>query len=199
MTTNPKNYVSNATTDFEYKFPFGWGELWGVASRTDYDLTQHEKVSGVSQEYLDPETNEKYIPYVIEPSLGADRVVLAFLADAYEEENLEDGTTREVMHFHPALAPYKLAVLPLVKKYHSEKAFEVYKELSKHFMCTYDESGNIGKRYRRQDVIGTPYVITVDDETVNNNTVTIRDRDTMKQITIQLDEVVAYINDKIKF
>ena len=192
-------FYSNATTDFEYKFPFGWGELWGVASRTDYDLTQHEKVSGVSQEYLDPETNEKYIPYVIEPSLGADRVVLAFLADAYEEENLEDGTTREVMHFHPALAPYKLAVLPLVKKYHSEKAFEVYKELSKHFMCTYDESGNIGKRYRRQDVIGTPYVITVDDETVNNNTVTIRDRDTMKQITIPLDEVIAYIKDKIKF
>ncbi len=192
-------FYSNATTDFEYKFPFGWGELWGVASRTDYDLTQHEKVSGVSQEYLDPETNEKYIPYVIEPSLGADRVVLAFLADAYEEENLEDGTTREVMHFHPALAPYKLAVLPLVKKYHSEKAFEVYKELSKHFMCTYDESGNIGKRYRRQDVIGTPYVITVDDETVSNNTVTIRDRDTMKQVTIPLDEVVAYINDKIKF
>ena len=192
-------FYSNATTDFEYKFPFGWGELWGVASRTDYDLTQHEKVSGVSQEYLDPETNEKYIPYVIEPSLGADRVVLAFLADAYEEENLEDGTTREVMHFHPALAPYKLAVLPLVKKYHSEKAFEVYKELSKHFMCTYDESGNIGKRYRRQDVIGTPYVITVDDETVNNNTVTIRDRDTMKQVTIPLDEVIAYINDKLNF
>ena len=192
-------FYSNATTDFEYKFPFGWGELWGVASRTNYDLTQHEKVSGVSQEYLDPETNEKYIPYVIEPSLGADRVVLAFLADAYEEETLEDGTTREVMHFHPALAPYKLAVLPLVKKYHSEKAFEVYKELSKHFMCTYDESGNIGKRYRRQDVIGTPYVITVDDETVNNNTVTIRDRDTMKQVTIPLDEVVTYINEKINF
>ena len=192
-------FYSNATTDFEYKFPFGWGELWGVASRTDYDLTRHQEVSGVSQEYLDPETNQKYIPYVIEPSLGADRVVLAFLADAYDEEILEDGTTREVMHFHPFLAPYKLAILPLVKKKNRKKAFQVYKELSKHFMCSYDEAGNIGKRYRRQDVIGTPYVLTVDDETINNNMVTIRDRDSMKQATIPLDEVVTYINDKINF
>lgn len=193
------SFYSNATTDFEYKFPFGWGELWGIASRTDYDLTRHQEVSGVNQEYLDPETNEKYIPYVIEPSLGADRVVLAFLADAYEEEELEDGTTREVMHFHPALAPYKVAVLPLIKKYQGEKAREIYANLSKHFMCTYDEAGNIGKRYRRQDVIGTPFVITVDDDTLNNGTVTIRNRDTMEQITLPLTEVVSYINEKLEF
>lgn len=193
------SFYSNATTDFEYKFPFGWGELWGIASRTNYDLTRHQEVSGVSQEYLDSETNEKYIPYVIEPSLGADRVVLAFLSDAYEEETLEDGTTREVMHFHPYLAPYKLAVLPLVKKYHSEKAREVYATLSKHFMVSYDETGNIGKRYRRQDVIGTPFALTVDDHTVNEDTVTIRDRDTMEQITLPLEEVVDYIHQKLEF
>ncbi len=193
------SFYSNATTDFEYQFPFGWGELWGIASRTNYDLTRHAEVSGVSQEYLDPETNEKYIPYVIEPSLGADRVVLAFLSDAYEEETLEDGTTREVMHFHPFLAPYKLAVLPLVKKYHSEKAREVYAFLSKHFMISYDETGNIGKRYRRQDVIGTPFALTVDDQTIEKGTVTIRDRDTMEQVTLPLEEVVSYINQKIEF
>lgn len=193
------SFYSNATTDFEYKFPFGWGELWGIASRTNYDLTRHQEVSGVSQEYLDPETNEKYIPYVIEPSLGADRVVLAFLSDAYEEETLEDGTTREVMHFHPYLAPYKLAVLPLVKKYHSEKAKEVYAYLSKYFMISYDETGNIGKRYRRQDVIGTPFVVTIDDQTMEKGTVTIRDRDTMEQLTLPLEEVVSYINQKLDF
>ncbi len=192
-------FYSNATTDFEYQFPFGWGELWGIASRTNYDLTKHQETSGVSMDYLDPETNEKYIPYVIEPSLGADRVVLAFLADAYDEETLNDGTTREVMHFHPFLAPYKVAVLPLVKKYHSEKATEVYQMLSKHFMTSFDESGNIGKRYRRQDVIGTPFVVTVDDQTVNDGTVTIRDRDTMEQITLPLDEVVSYIEKKLEF
>ena len=150
-------------------------------------------------DYLDPETNEKYIPYVIEPSLGADRVVLAFLADAYAEETLEDGTTREVMHFHPFLAPYKVTVLPLVKKYHTSKAQEVYQMLSKHFMTGYDESGNIGKRYRRQDVIGTPFVVTVDDQTVNEGTVTIRDRDTMEQITLPLDQVVSYIEERLEF
>lgn len=192
-------FYSNATTDIEYEFPFGWGELWGIASRTDYDLTQHQTVSGQNMSYLDPETNEKYIPYVIEPSVGVERTVLTVLCDAYEKEILEDGSEREVMHFHPFLAPYKVAVLPLVKKYHSEKAMEVYKKLSKYFMTSYDETGNIGKRYRRCDVVGTPYAITIDDETINNGTVTVRDRDTMEQVTIKLDEVVNYINEKIQF
>ena len=192
-------FYSNATTDIEYKFPFGWGELWGIASRTDYDLTQHQKVSGVSQEYLDSETNEKYIPYVIEPSVGVERLVLTTLCDSYEEETLEDGQTREVMHFHPYLAPYKVAVLPLMKKYHSEKAMEIYKTLCKEFSATYDESGNIGKRYRRQDVIGTPFCVTIDEETLNNNTVTVRDRDTMKQITLKVEELADYIKNQIKF
>ena len=192
-------FYSNATTDIEYEFPFGWGELWGIASRTDYDLTQHQNVSGQNMSYLDPETNEKYIPYVIEPSVGVERTVLTVLCDAYEKEILEDGSEREVMHFHPFLAPYKVAVLPLVKKYHSEKAMEVYKKLSKYFMTSYDETGNIGKRYRRCDVVGTPYAITIDDETINNSTVTVRDRDTMEQVTIKLDEVVDYINEKIQF
>ena len=192
-------FYSNATTDIEYKFPFGWGELWGIASRTDYDLKQHQSVSGESMLYLDPETNEKYIPYVIEPSVGVERTVLTVLCDSYEKEELDDGTSREVMKFHPFLAPYKVAVLPLVKKFHQERALEIYKELSKSFMTTYDEAGNIGKRYRRCDAIGTPFCITVDDETINNNTVTIRDRDTMEQITLNLDEVVNYIQEKIKF
>ena len=192
-------FYSNATTDIEYKFPFGWGELWGIASRTDYDLKQHQKFSGVNMEYLDQETNEKYIPYVIEPSLGVERTVLTVLSNAYEAEELEDGDIREVMHFHPFIAPYKVAVLPLIKKYHTDKAMHVYKKLSKYFMTTYDEAGNIGKRYRRQDIIGTPFCITVDDETLNNNTVTIRDRDTMEQITLPLDEVVEYITKKIEF
>ena len=192
-------FYSNATTDIEYEFPFGWGELWGIASRTDYDLTQHQTVSGQNMSYLDPETSEKYIPYVIEPSVGVERTVLTVLCDAYEKEILEDGSEREVMHFHPFLAPYKVAVLPLVKKYHSEKAMEVYKNLSKYFMTSYDETGNIGKRYRRCDVVGTPYAITIDDETINNGTVTVRDRDTMEQVTIKLDEVVDYINEKIQF
>ncbi len=192
-------FYSNATTDIEYKFPFGWGELWGIASRTNYDLTQHQKFSGKSMEYLDPETNEKYIPYVVEPSLGVERLVLTVLSDAYNEETLEDGTTREVLKLHPYLAPYKATILPLVKKFHSEKAMEIYKELSKEFMVTYDESGNIGKRYRRSDVIGTPFAITIDDETINNNTVTIRDRDTMKQVTIKVDEIEEYIKERVKF
>lgn len=193
------SFYSNATTDIEYKFPFGYGELWGIASRTDYDLSQHQKYSKQNMEYLDPETNEKYIPYVIEPSVGVERIVLTVLCDAYEEETLEDGSTREVMHFHPFLAPYKVAVLPLVKKYHGEKAQEVYRNLSKSFMTTYDETGNIGKRYRRQDVIGTPLCITVDDHTASDGTVTIRDRDTMEQITLPLEEVEAYITKKIQF
>ena len=192
-------FYSNATTDFEFKFPFGWGELWGIASRTNYDLSRHMEVSKESLEYLDPETNEKYIPYVIEPSLGCDRMVLAILCNSYTVDALENGDTREVMKFHPALAPYKAAVLPLVKKYHQEKALEIYDKLSKSFMITYDEAGNIGKRYRRQDVIGTPFCITIDEETINNNTVTIRDRDTMEQTVVNVSEIENYINEKIKF
>ena len=193
------SFYSNATTDIEYKFPFGWGELWGIASRTNYDLSQHQKTSGVSMEYLDPLTNEKYIPYVIEPSVGVERLVLMVLCNSYHKEMLDNGEEREVMKFHPFLAPYKVAILPLAKKYHSAKAQEVYKMLSKYFMTTYDETGSIGKRYRRQDVIGTPYCITIDDETINNNTVTIRDRDTMKQITLPIEEINDYINSKIAF
>lgn len=192
------SFYSNATTDIEYKFPFGWGELWGIASRTNYDLSQHQKTSGVSMEYLDPETNEKYIPYVIEPSVGVERLVLMILCNSYEKELLENGDTREVMKFHPFLAPYKVAVLPLVKKYHKEKAGEVYKAFAKNFMTTYDETGSIGKRYRRQDVIGTPFCITVDEDTIENETVTIRDRDTMKQITLPIEEAVKYVEERIK-
>jgi glycyl-tRNA synthetase len=192
-------FYAKAACDIEYEFPFGFGEINGTHDRTDYDLTQHTKFSGKPQEYLDPETNEKYIPYVVESTVGLDRTVLAVLCEAYEEETLEDGTTREVMKFSPYLAPYKVAILPLIKKNHADKAKEVYKELSKYFMCTYDESGNIGKRYRREDVIGTPWCITIDDETLNNNTVTIRDRDTMKQITLKLDEVKDYVLEKINF
>ena len=193
------SFYSNATTDIEYKFPFGFGELWGIASRTDYDLTQHQRVSGVSQAYLDPETNEKYIPYVIEPSVGVDRMFLTVLCDAYDEEKLDNNETREVLHLHPYLAPYKVAVLPLAKKYHSEKAHEVWKNLASKFSCSYDEAGSIGKRYRRCDAIGTPFAITIDDETINNNTVTVRDRDTMEQVVVKLDELEDYIKERIEF
>ena len=193
------SFYSNATTDIEYKFPFGFGELWGIASRTDYDLTQHQRVSGVSQAYLDPETNEKYIPYVIEPSVGVDRMFLTVLCDAYEEEILDNNETREVLHLHPYLAPYKVAVLPLAKKYHSEKAHEVWKNLASKFSCSYDEAGSIGKRYRRCDAIGTPFAITIDDETINNNTVTVRDRDTMEQVVVKLDELEDYIKERVEF
>jgi len=192
-------FYAKAACDIEYLFPFGWGEINGTHNRTNYDLSRHQEYSGKSMEYLDPETNEKYIPYIIESTYGLDRTVLAVLFDAYHEDELEDGTTREVLSLHPYLAPYKVAVLPLVKKYHSEKALEIYSELSKHFMTTYDESGNIGKRYRREDVIGTPFCITIDDETLNNNTVTIRHRDTMQQITLPLSEVQEYINKNIQF
>ena len=193
------SFYSNATTDIEYKFPFGFGELWGIASRTDYDLTQHQRVSGVSQAYLDPETNEKYIPYVIEPSVGVDRMFLTILCDAYDEEKLDNNETREVLHLHPYLAPYKVAVLPLAKKYHSEKAHEVWKNLASKFSCSYDEAGSIGKRYRRCDAIGTPFAITIDDETINNNTVTVRDRDTMEQVVVKLDELEDYIKERVEF
>ena len=193
------SHYSNATTDIEYKFPFGFGELWGIASRTDYDLSSHQKVSGESLEYLDSTTNEKYIPYVIEPSIGVDRLMLTILCDAYNKETLEDGSEREVLKIHPYLAPYKVAVLPLIKKKHSEKANEIYDLLSKNFMVSYDEAGSIGKRYRRGDAIGTPFSLTVDDNTIDNGTVTLRDRDTMEQVTLKLDEVIPYIEERIKF
>ena len=191
-------FYSKATTDIEFNFPFGWGELWGIADRTDYDLTSHMNHSKQDLSYLDPETNEKYIPYVIEPSLGADRVTLAFLCNSYEEEKLEDGDTRVVMHLHPALAPYKVAILPLSKKL-SEKANEVFEKLSKKFSCDYDEAGSIGKRYRRQDEIGTPYCITIDFDTLEDDTVTIRDRDTMEQIRLPINELENYISEKVDF
>ena len=192
-------FYAKAACDIEYKFPFGWGEVNGTHNRTNYDLTRHQDYSGVSQSYLDPDTNEKYIPYIIESTYGLDRTVLAVLFNAYYEETLDDGTTREVMKLHPYLAPYKVCILPLVKKYHSEKAMEIYKELSKYFMVTYDESGSIGKRYRRQDIIGTPWCITIDEETINNRTVTIRDRDTMKQIVLKEEDIVNYIEERTKF
>ncbi len=191
-------FYSKATTDFEFLFPFGWGELWGVADRTDYDLTQHSEHSGQPMDYFDPETNEKYIPYVIEPSLGADRVLLAFLCDAYDEETDEKGDVRTVLHFHPALAPFKAAVLPLSKKL-SEKATEIYSELSKDFMIDFDDAGSIGKRYRRQDEIGTPVCITYDFDSVEDNCVTVRDRDTMEQKRIPIAELKAYIAEAVKF
>ncbi len=192
-------HYAKAACDIEYKFPFGWGEINGTHNRTNYDLSRHQEYSGVSHEYLDPETNEKYIPYVIESTCGTDRAVLTVLFNSYYEETLDDGTTREVMKFHPAIAPYKVTVLPLIKKYHGDKAKEIYMNLSKCFMCDYDDSGNIGKRYRRSDVVGTPFAITIDDETLNNNTVTIRNRDTMEQDVISVDEITKYIEDKIKF
>ena len=188
-------FYSKATTDVEFKYFFGWGELWGIADRTDYDLGVHQKHSGESLEYLDPETNEKYIPYVVEPSVGVERLLLAVLTNAYEEEELEGGETREVLHLHPALAPVKIAVLPLVNKL-NEKATEVFSLLSKHFVCEYDTSGKIGKRYRRQDSIGTPYCVTVDFDTLENGTVTIRDRDTMEQVRMNIEDLVGYFSDK---
>lgn len=192
------SFYSNATTDIEYKFPFGWGELWGIASRTNYDLSQHMKHSCESLEYLDPETNEKYIPYVVEPSLGVERLFLTVLCDAYDKEQLENDE-REVLRLHPYLSPIKVCILPLVKKFHNEKAFEIYKNLSKYFMCSYDETASIGKRYRRADVIGTPFCVTIDDETLNNSTVTVRHRDTMKQETISINDLLKYIEEKINF
>ena len=191
-------FYSKATTDIEFNFPFGWGELWGIADRTDYDLSRHMEHSKEDLTYQDLETKEKYIPYVIEPSLGADRVVLAFLCNAYEEEEIDKGDVRTVLHLHPALAPYKVAILPLSKKL-SEKANEVYDKLSKKFMCDYDETGSIGKRYRRQDEIGTPFCVTIDFDTLEDETVTIRDRDTMEQIRLKIDELENWVEDKIEF
>ena len=191
-------FYSKATTDFEFLFPFGWGELWGVADRTDYDLTQHQTHSGKSMEYLDPVTNEKFVPYCVEPSLGVDRMVLAFLCNAYEEQELEKDT-RVVLHLHPALAPYKAAVLPLQKNKLGGLASEIHEELSKYFMVAYDETGSIGKRYRREDEIGTPLCITVDFDTVEDGTVTVRDRDTMEQVRIHRSELRKYIEEKLEF
>ena len=191
-------FYSKATTDFEFLFPFGWGELWGVADRTDYDLTQHQEHSGKDMTYFDQETNEHYIPYVIEPSLGADRVALAFLVDAYDEEQLGEGDTRVVLHLHPALAPFKCAVLPLSKKL-SDKALELYDEISKYFAVDFDDAGSIGKRYRREDEIGTPFCITYDFESETDGCVTVRDRDTMEQVRIPMGELKAYLEEKIQF
>lgn len=191
------SFYSKATSDIEYLYPFGWGELWGIADRTDYDLGRHQEYSKKNLEYLDPETNQKYLPYVIEPSVGADRLFLSVLADAYEEEQLEKET-RLVMHFHPAVAPVKAAILPLTKK-QSDKAMEVYQLLAKEFNVEYDVAGQIGKRYRRQDAIGTPYCITVDFDSENDQSVTLRDRDTMEQVRLPIHELVDYLTKKIRF
>lgn len=192
------SFYSKATTDIEYLYPMGWGELWGIADRTDYDLGVHMEHSKVDMRYLDPETNEKYLPYVIEPSVGVDRLFLAVLCDAYEKQILDGGDEREVLHLIPALAPIKLSILPLIKKVHSDKAKEIYASLCSEFAVTYDETGSIGKRYRRSDAIGTPFAITIDDETLNDNIVTLRDRDTMEQIKLPVSEIKDYIKERIK-
>ncbi|MDM5190546.1 glycine--tRNA ligase [Bacillus sp. DX4.1] len=191
------SHYSNATTDIEFKFPFGWGELWGIASRTDFDLKRHMEHSNEDFNYIDPQTNERYVPYCIEPSLGADRVTLAFLCDAYEEEQLENDS-RTVLRFHPALAPYKAAILPLSKKL-SEGAQEVFAELAKDFVVDYDETGSIGKRYRRQDEIGTPFCITYDFDSVEDKAVTVRDRDTMEQVRMPISELKGFLEKKVQF
>ena len=192
------SFYSNATTDIEFEFPWGYGELWGIASRTNYDLNAHQNHSKTNMEYLDPEDNSKYLPYVVEPSVGVERMLLTVLFSAYDEEVSEKGDVRVVLRLHPALAPYKVAVLPLIKKNHSDKANEIYDELVKHFSCVYDETANIGKRYRRQDAIGTPYCITIDDNTLENDEVTIRNRDTMEQETIKVSDIASYIQSKIQ-
>lgn len=192
------SFYSNATTDIEFLFPFGWGELWGIADRTDYDLGRHQEVSGQDLTYFDDETSERYIPYVVEPSLGADRVTLAFLCAAYDEETLEGGDTRTVLHFHPALAPVKIGILPLSKKL-NEGALKISEELSKYYNIEFDDRGNIGKRYRRQDEIGTPFCITYDFDSENDNAVTVRDRDSMEQVRIPIAELKAYFEDKFRF
>jgi glycyl-tRNA synthetase len=192
------SHYSNATSDIEYLFPFGWGEVWGIADRTDFDLKRHSEHSGTELSYQDPTTNEKYIPYCIEPSVGADRIALAFLIDAYEDEELEDGSSRSVLKFHPAIAPIKAAVFPLTKKL-KEETLEVFELLSKHFNVEYDEAGSIGKRYRRHDEIGTPYCITFDFDSLEDKAVTIRNRDTMEQERISIDTLVDYLSERIAF
>lgn len=192
------SHYSNATTDIEFKFPFGWGELWGIADRTDFDLRQHMEHSKEDLSYFDPNTNEKYVPYCIEPSLGADRVTLAFLCDAYDEEEVAEGDVRTVLRFHPAIAPVKIAILPLSKKL-GDEAYKLYEKLTKKYVCEYDETGSIGKRYRRQDEIGTPFCITFDFDSLNDQSVTIRDRDTMQQVRLKIDELDEYFADKFEF
>ncbi len=192
------SHYSKATTDFEYKFPFGWGELWGVANRTDFDLKQHSEFSGEDFTYQDPVTNEKYIPYCIEPSVGVDRLTLAFLVDSYTEEVLDEKDTRVVLKFHPALAPFKAAIFPLSKKL-KEQTLKLYENLSASFMVDYDESGSIGRRYRRHDEIGTPFCITFDFDSLEDNCVTVRDRDTMEQERISIEELESYLNEKLKY
>ncbi len=192
------SHYSNATTDIEYLFPFGWGELWGIADRTDFDLKSHSRHSGEELDYLDPVTNQKYIPYCIEPSVGVDRVALAFLIDAYDEQELDGGDTRVVLHLHPALAPYKVAVLPLAKKL-GEPADALYQKLRQKYSCDYDETASIGRRYRRQDEIGTPLCVTFDFESLNDGMVTVRDRDSMTQERIKMDELEAYIDARLQF
>ena len=192
------SFYSKATTDIEFLFPFGWGELWGIADRTDYDLTQHQEVSKQDMTYFDDEKKEKYVPYVVEPSLGADRVVLAFLCAAYDEEELEGGDVRTVFHFHPALAPVKIGVLPLSKKL-NEGAEKVFAELSKYYNCEFDDRGTIGKRYRRQDEIGTPFCVTFDFDSLEDGCVTVRDRDTMAQERIAIADLDAYFAEKFEF
>lgn len=193
------SHYSVATTDFEFRFPFGWGELWGIADRTDFDLKSHQEHSGESMEYIDPVTNERFLPYVVEPSLGADRAALAFLCNAYEEEDLGDNDSRVVLRLHPALAPYKVAVLPLQKNKLGDKAREIYKLLTPRMMADYDESGSIGKRYRRQDEVGTPFCVTVDFDTLENGTVTVRERDSMAQERVPISELARYLQDRIAF
>lgn len=192
------SHYSNATTDIEYLFPFGWGELWGIADRTDFDLKQHMIHSKDDLSYFDPTANEKYVPYCIEPSLGADRVTLAFLCNAYNEEEVAEGDVRTVLKFHPALAPVKIAVLPLSKKL-GEEAVKVYEMLTKNYVCEYDETASIGKRYRRQDEIGTPFCITYDFDSVEDKSVTIRDRDTMQQVRVKIEDLNSYFEDKFNF
>ncbi len=191
------SHYSNATTDVEYEFPFGWGELWGIADRTDFDLKAHQAVSGEDMSYLDPETNERYVPYCIEPSLGVERLLLSLLVDAYEEQEIAPGDVRTVLHLHPAIAPYKVAILPLSKKL-SEPAFALYDQLRKQFVADYDESGSIGKRYRRQDEIGTPYCVTFDFDSLEDQAVTVRDRDSMEQVRLPIAELAAYLQEKVR-
>ncbi len=192
------SFYSKATTDIEFLFPFGWGELWGIADRTDYDLTQHQNTSGEDLSYFDDQKNERYIPYVIEPSLGADRVVLAFLCSAYDEEEIGEGDVRTVLHFHPALAPVKIGVLPLSKKL-SRGAEKIYAQLSKKYNCEFDDRGNIGKRYRRQDEIGTPFCVTYDFDSETDGCVTVRFRDSMEQERVKIADLDAYFADKMNF
>jgi len=191
-------HYAKCACDIQYLFPMGWSELNGIHNRTNYDLSRHQEFSGKTMQYIDPVTNDRYVPYDIEYSIGCDRLMLAALSEAYEEQDLDGGDTRVVMHFHPALAAYKAAVFPLQKKEMGEKAKEIYKDLSRHFMCTYDDAGSIGKRYRRQDEIGTPFCVTVDFDSLTDNTVTVRDRDSMVQVRIAVSELAAYIEDKIK-